>query len=479
MNAIAPISESSELVSAIERARSALDAGDVQAALMLSSGAYEQAKAAGAYAEKVKASRELIDKARRMQADALKIENLCYVAMADAVDEAQAKGRVARPGRKSNISDGNIFTLAEVGLNAQSVHYARKLRDAERAEPGFIERVVEARLDEGLEPSRASVKQAAGHAIGTKSRTKDERGNNAYFTPAEAIQTVLVLESFTSRVKEPACGRGNISKPMEMAGYDVLISDLVDYGTATRHGELQQIGDFLLSSPGSDDDGVDIVTNPPYGRGVLNPFIAHALRVHRPRKMALLLNINVMCGCEDADRNFFMEQNPPTRVYVFTRRLPMMHQDGWEGAESTSQMNTAWFIWERNEDGSYGSGDGSWRTIRVDWERYQSRPALPPGLGGNASPLVFHDDDEDEPEENLSRQTPRRTLDERVAEHIGEAVAYATGRDWISPGDLRRFLGVRPIVGDALVSVLVERGMFVAEPDENGCHWVAGMAAAS
>ena len=38
-------------------------------------------------AARVRASRELVDKARRIQADALKIESMCYVAMADAVSE--------------------------------------------------------------------------------------------------------------------------------------------------------------------------------------------------------------------------------------------------------------------------------------------------------------------------------------------------------------------------------------------------------
>lgn len=199
---------SSELVATIERARTALSAGDVEAALLLSSGAYEQAKAAGAYAEKVKASRELIDKARRMQADALKIESLCYVAMADAVDEAQVNGKLSRGGRQKTVHDEDRFTLEEVGIDKRRLHEARSIRNAERAEPGFIERVVEARLDEGLEPSRAGLKRAAGHAIGTKTATKDERGEDLYETPIEAVRTLLALESFTTHVLEPSVGKG-------------------------------------------------------------------------------------------------------------------------------------------------------------------------------------------------------------------------------------------------------------------------------
>ncbi len=230
-----------------------------------------------------------------------------------------------------------------------------------RTEPGFVERVVEARLEAGLEPSRRSI---AG-AIGTRSATNEEKGDQLYETPQEATKTLLALESFSAAVMEPAVGRGAILRVLEAAGYDVAISDLRDRGVATQHGELQQVGDFLKSTPG-DAHGTDIVTNPPYG-DVANAFLAHALRVHRPGKMAALLNLNFMCGFDDPDRRYIMDENPPSRVYVFTRRLPMMHRDGWEGPKATSQMNTAWFVWERNDDGSYGRGAGRFETIRVDW----------------------------------------------------------------------------------------------------------------
>ncbi|WP_454287107.1 hypothetical protein [Rhizobium arsenicireducens] len=457
--ALAPIVEPSELVASIERARALLDAGDVEAALLLSTGVYEQAKAAGGYAQKVKASRELVDKARVLQAEALKIESICYVAMADAVDAAQAKGELARPGRKTNISGDNIFTLEEVGLDAQSVHQARKLRNAERADPGFIDRVVEARLEEGLEPSRASLKQAAGHAIGTKTRTKEERGPDAYFTAPEALPVLLALESFSATVKEPACGAGHISRPLEAAGYEVLISDILDRGTTTRHGELQQVGDFLLTDA-SGSEGVDIVTNPPYGRHIMNRFIAHALRVHKPRKMALLLNLNAMCGCEDAERLFMMDECPPSRAYVFSRRLPMMHQEGWDGNEAGSQMNVAWFIWERNADGSYGSAPGSFQVMRVDWQAYQAIAPLAPGAGGFVAPLRFDGvDPRTKPEDDdLQRETPRKSLDERVEEERVRALTWVAEQDGFDEAEMRRGLGLRRSTVDALVAGFSEQG---------------------
>jgi len=453
------IRDSSELVACIETARALLGAGDVERALKLSSVAYDQAKAVAGSAERVKTSRDLVDKARRMQAEALKIESLCYVAMADAVDDAQAKGELSRGGRPKTVSSENSFTLDEIGVDRQQLHAARSLRSAIEAEPGFVDRVVEVRLSEGLEPSRAALKNAARHAIGTKTATKEEKGDQLYETPIEATRTILALESFSEIIKEPFVGRAAILRPLEAAGYDVLIADLVDRAISTQHGELQQVGDFLLSDPG-DTVGTDIFTNPPYG-DLANKCLAHALRVHKPAKMAALLNINFMCGFDDPDRRYVMDENPPSRVYVFTRRLPMMHRDGWTGNVASSQMNTAFFIWERNADGSYGSSDGTWRTVRVDWKAFEHAEALPPGEGGHRAPMAFAAADD----EDFTRTTPRKTLEERCDEETARALVWMAENPGFDAGRLRRGIGVRPSVADALIADLFAKGLMLSVDD--------------
>lgn len=440
--------ESSELVSTIARARTALDEGDVQAAMLLASGAYVQAKAAASYAESVKASRTLVDKARRLQADALKIEALAYVAMADAVDEAQAKGAISRGGRPETVQSEDRFSLEEAGIDKRRLHEARKLRNAEKATPGFVETIIETRLSEGLEPSRASLKKAAGHAVGTKTATKDERGDDLYETPIEAVRALLALESFVTHVWEPSVGRGAILRPLEAAGYDVRISDAVDRGISTKEGEVQEVGDFLLMR--ADEDfaagmrcGPDIVTNPPYG--IANAYIAHALREFRPGKMAMLLNLNFLAGFDDPDRCFCMDENPPSRIYVFTRRLPMMHRDGWEGNKASSQMNMAWFVWERELFGTrYGRGYPE--IIRIDWQAFEHAEPLAPGEGGHVAPLTLRQ------EEDFTRETPRKTLDERVDEVMALAVAWAEQMPaaW-ECHDLRKAIGVRDSTAQEII----------------------------
>ncbi len=360
--------DASGLQQVVERARALLDDGDIAAARILAAGAYDQAKAAAQFAARFGAAERLVGKARRLQGDALLIEARAKIQLATEYDAAREAGQAAGKGRPKNVPDENVFTQAEAGLSAKEIHEARKLAAAERGAPGIVERAIAARIAAGLEPSRANLRAA----VGTATATAAERGNNLYETPPEGTRTLLALERFSLRVKEPACGRGAIARLLEDAGYDVDLADVVDYGTHDRHGECQRVEDFLASEgDGTGDD--DIVTNPPYG-AALNAFVAHALRVHRPRKMALLLNLNFLCGFEDPERNFAMDENPPSRIYVFTRRLPMMHRDGWDGPEASSRMNTAWFVWELRGD-SYA---GPTEILRVDWKKYEGAPACPP-----------------------------------------------------------------------------------------------------
>ncbi|NTG20026.1 SAM-dependent methyltransferase [Agrobacterium rhizogenes] len=351
------LAEMSALALRIERARVAFDAGDVDLAQFLSSASYEESKAAVSFGRRVKAKRELQEKARSLEADALYIWTQCDMHFAEQWEKAVDEGRVLK-GRPKSVPDENAFTAEEIGLSRKEIHEARKILAAERREPGIVKRALEARLAAGLEPTRANLRAA----VGTASATKEERGQNLYETPPEAMHTLLALETFTVTVLEPACGRGAIARMLELADYGVILADLVDYETADQNGELQVVQDFLTSEP-PESGSYDIVTNPPYG-DILNAFVAHALRVYRPRKMALLLNLNFLCGFADDDRNFVMDDCPPARVYVFKRRLPMMHRDGWEGNKASSRMNTAWFVWELQEDGTYGTQT---ITKRVDW----------------------------------------------------------------------------------------------------------------
>jgi hypothetical protein len=90
-----------------------------------------------------------------------------------------------------------------------------------------------------------------------------------------------------------------------------------------------------------------IVTNPPYylaGRN--SPFIARAVEI--APYVAMLLRIAFL---EGAGAERLKLTSSVARVYVASRRLPMMHRDGWDGAKASSAMAFAWFVWDADHQG--------------------------------------------------------------------------------------------------------------------------------
>jgi hypothetical protein len=445
------------LAERINQARQLLDAGDMRAAMMLSEGAYDEAKAAHGFAARMKASEGVISRAHAMVVEALEIGSLARVALANEYDAAQAAGVVASRGRPKKVETLDLFRLEDFGLDKQVVLDARKLRDAELKEPGVIRRTIVGISAQGMLPTKNSLRAA----IGTASASKEDRGQNFYQTPDVATISLLAHESFTSTVFDPACGYNAIGRVFEAHGYDVILSDIEDRGAISEAGIVQSVGDFLLSKPEAVGEGPDIVTNPPYGE-VLNAFIAHALRVYKPRKLALLLNLNVLAGFADEDRNFVMDECPPARIYVFKRRLPMMHREGYEGPKASSRMNTAWVVWERQEDGSYGD-----TTImrRIDWKDHVDTEALEPGEGGHALGMYFDD---------APRTTPKLELHERVDRDREDARAWVLQRDEFDRADLCRGIGRRDSTVEAIIAEFVEAGLIspASEPGRLGRHRV-------
>ncbi|MBN9242450.1 MAG: SAM-dependent methyltransferase [Mesorhizobium sp.] len=426
------VKEAAAVLSRATSAAEVLSAHDMAATI------YDAAKRAARLAKAKRAHDELINATYRVQADSLEIESLAKSRLAKEYDAARPAG-AEKGGRPKTVPDGNGFTAEEVGLTRKQVHEARQMRDAIEHDPGIVRRALDQMLAERVEPTRAALKRELPRAnlraaVGTDSATAAERGNNLYQTPPEAMRALLSLTRFSPRVWEPACGRGAISRMLEDAGYEVELSDLVDYGTADRFGEVQRVENFLSTAPRSDDpDRPDIVTNPPYGAD-LNAFVAHALRVHRPRRMVLLLNLNFLCGFDDPNRCFAMDECPPRTIYVFTRRLPMMHRDGWEGPEASSRMNTAWFSWELDEaTGSYDAdGHRDTAIVRIDWKTFEGAKPCGPLKAGEA----------------LARPKP---------------AAPGIGLSWDQPDNPR---------GRILAKLgSVEVGAVFPDPDAKGCTW--------
>ena len=83
-----------------------------------------------------------------------------------------------------------------------------------------------------------------------------------------------------------------------------------------------------------------VITNPPYKLAV--EFAEKALE--EVPYLALLLRTNFL---ESTSRLSFFRKHQPARIWISSRRLPMMHRHGWQGPRAPSNTCFAWFIWDR------------------------------------------------------------------------------------------------------------------------------------
>lgn len=168
--AVPAIDTRDTLPSLVERAASALanakTSAEVLEARDLAGLAYDAAKRAARLARAKKAHDEVISAVYRAQADALLIEARAKVRLADEYDAAQERGDVAkgRP-RKSSSPEDFQATTTDLGLSHKQVHEARQIRDAEKLDPGSVERVLSGRAEAGDEPTRAALREAVVQVV--------------------------------------------------------------------------------------------------------------------------------------------------------------------------------------------------------------------------------------------------------------------------------------------------------------------------
>lgn len=159
----------------------------------------------------------------------------------------------------------------------------------------------------------------------------DREENDYYATPREAVDKLLEQEKFSKHILEPACGEGHISKVLEEYGKIVESTDFID------RGFWDQKDFFEYTS-----NNKDIITNPPYN--VALDFISHALEISQEgQKIAMLLRIQFL---ESTKRYPFFKENPPTKVYVFSKRLKCAKNGDFDNIWA-STVCYAWFVWEK------------------------------------------------------------------------------------------------------------------------------------
>lgn len=163
-----------------------------------------------------------------------------------------------------------------------------------------------------------------------------------YPTPPEATRALLSVETFDGDIWEPACGEGHISKVLEAHGYNTVSSDL-----ATCWGYGLRGRDFLRET---EPLARHIVTNPPYGRGLADAFVAHALKLARPHggTVAMLLAIQSLAS---PLRHAFWTGNPPTVIYALDDCQCWPYGDPARATTAIGKQRYVWVVWKLNHTG--------------------------------------------------------------------------------------------------------------------------------
>lgn len=168
--------------------------------------------------------------------------------------------------------------------------------------------------------------------------TRDDKrpASDFYETHPSLVEKLLKVEELRNRVWEPACGRGAISEVLKEHGYDVISSDLYDWGYGT-------VGvDFLKQQPSYEIGVNTIITNPPFY--LSEQFAWHALNLGVQK----VILFNRLAWLESKRRFKLFTKTPLKKVYVLSLRPPMMHRPDHEGPKIRSgTVAYAWYVWER------------------------------------------------------------------------------------------------------------------------------------
>lgn len=154
-----------------------------------------------------------------------------------------------------------------------------------------------------------------------------------YPTPPEATRALLSVETFDGSIWEPACGDGAIAKVLLAAGYKIVSTDVINRGFGAA-----PVNFLAESAPRAKH----IITNPPYGRGLADAFVRHALRLtkHTGGSVAMLLDL---ASLAHPLRHSLYVTNPPANVYILDH---LICQPGGRPTFTEVHARYCWLVWK-------------------------------------------------------------------------------------------------------------------------------------
>ncbi|SHI90664.1 hypothetical protein [Wenxinia saemankumensis] len=137
---------------------------------------------------------------------------------------------------------------------------------------------------------------------------------------------------------EPACGQGDMARPLSEYFDRVTATDVHDHG-GPRTWQPDGIRDFLLALDTPDARPDWIITNPPFR--LAREFAETGLAQARAG-VALLVRTAFLEGGERLEKLF--RPHPPTLILQFAERVPMVK--GRLDAKVSSATAYCWIVWD-------------------------------------------------------------------------------------------------------------------------------------
>lgn len=162
MNAPAVVGPTETLTTLINRASAALESARTSAEVLEARDyarmAYDAAKSAARIATAKQAHDSILAEAHRVQANATFMRARAEMRLAEEYDAAQDRGEIGQHGGNRQVSSPETCKATEI-LPPKDLHEARRFRDAERSDPGVIQRALDGMIERGEEPTRAALKR--------------------------------------------------------------------------------------------------------------------------------------------------------------------------------------------------------------------------------------------------------------------------------------------------------------------------------